>query len=80
MVRSLLQFNVLKVLPRQDEPPINPREIFRRLNIDKPTASQRTSLSRSLSRLNREGLVERWSAGCALVGNGWRYRRAGVSS
>jgi transposase-like protein len=54
---SRFQAEILAVLPSNNEDAIPPREIFQRLGVEHPTASQRSSLSRSLSRLAAQGLI-----------------------
>jgi hypothetical protein len=55
--RPYFQAAILAVLPNRNEEAIPPREIFWRLGVERPTPSQRASLSRSLSRLAASGLV-----------------------
>jgi hypothetical protein len=56
----LRQNTILEVLPGPEEPPIRCAEVFKRLGIDRPTRSQRASLSRALSRLADKHLVAAW--------------------
>jgi hypothetical protein len=67
--------NLLAALPRPHEAPVRVFELFRRLGVERPTNSQRASLSRSLARLEARGLVERWGAGRCLEGHGSFWRR-----
>jgi hypothetical protein len=56
-MQSTLQAAILAVLPDKKEKAVAPREIFQRLGIERPSPSQRASLSRALSRLAAQGLV-----------------------
>lgn len=61
---------ILAILPSFADRGIYPVEIFKRLGIDRPTASQRASLSRSLRRLWSRDLIQLWKAQCYMVGKG----------
>ncbi len=55
--------DVLPELPKQGEAgAISTAEIFRRLGVNKPTNTQRATLSRSLAQLANRGLVLRWDS------------------
>jgi DNA-binding MarR family transcriptional regulator len=54
---SPFQAMILAVLSNEKEDAIPPREIFKRLGIERPTSAQRASLSRALARLSAQGLV-----------------------
>ena len=71
---SPLQAAVLAALPRREQP-IKIAEIFARLGVTRPTASQRAAMSRSLVRLAARGLVEQWVAQRVLPGHGSRWRK-----
>jgi Fe2+ or Zn2+ uptake regulation protein len=77
-VTSKLQEEILKILPKDTgltnqrhegdkivgrSAGISPTEILKRLGVEKPTMSQRASISRSLARLNARKLVMKYEAG-----------------
>jgi DNA-binding MarR family transcriptional regulator len=76
MVRSLLQSGILRALPDRHEQCIRVGEIFKRLGVASPTASQRASLSRSLKRLADNGLAQRYYPHLCLPGNGDLWTKA----
>jgi hypothetical protein len=82
MTMSTLQTALLTILPASDEKAIPAAKIFERLGIERPSASQRVSLSRSLARLAARRQAEAWHAQCRLQGNGylWCKARAGVAN
>jgi hypothetical protein len=71
---SHFQAAILAVLPNRTEQAIPPREIFQRLGVERPTASQRASLSRSLSRLAACGLVVGLRENIESRHHNWRRR------
>lgn len=71
---SPFQVAILAVLPNRSEEAIPPQEILRRLGIERPTPSQRASLSRSLSRLAARGLVVRFRQNIESRNYNWRRR------
>jgi predicted transcriptional regulator len=76
MVRSSMQSEILAALPQHNEKPIPAEEIFKRLGMERPTLSQRASLSRSLARLAEEGIVTRHQTKVARQGHGYLYSKA----
>jgi len=71
---SHLQIAILAVLPSGSEEAIPPREIFRRLDIERPTPSQRASLSRSLSRLAAQGFIVGIRRNIESANQNWRRK------
>lgn len=76
MTESNEQKAILGVLPQSHERPITVAEIFKRLGVTKPTASQRASMSRSLTRLSAKALVGRYVPGRYRPGKGCFWARA----
>jgi hypothetical protein len=72
--RPHFQVAILAVLPNRNEEAIPPREIFRRLGVERPTPSQRASLSRSLSRLAALGLVTGVRKDIEAIHQDWRRK------
>jgi len=71
---SHFQIAILAVLPSGNEEAIPPREVFRRLDIERPTPSQRASLSRSLSRLAAQGLIVGVRQNTESTNQNWRRK------
>jgi DNA-binding MarR family transcriptional regulator len=78
-MNSFQQSGILAALsqPWEGRPYMPSSEILRRLGTEKPTASQRVSLTRSLTRLAKRGLVVRCRAELRRRGNGylWELKR-----
>jgi hypothetical protein len=72
---NLLPRTVLATLPTRHEAPIPPQDIFRRLGVKSPSASQRRSLSLALERLETLELAERWNGWQGRRGKGYLWRR-----
>ena len=73
MDNSLLQAGILLALPAEPDQPIAVAEIFKRLGVARPSASQRASLSRSLARLAHRGVVVRYYPQRCTQGNGYLW-------
>ena len=71
---SRFQSAILAVLPNRNEEAIPPREVFQRLGVERPTTSQRASLSRSLSRLASRGLIVGVRENIESSHHNWRRR------
>ena len=72
---SHFQTAILAVLPNKDEEGVPPREIFRRLGVERPTRSQRASLSRALSRLAAQRLIVGLRENIESRHHRWRRRQ-----
>ena len=66
---------VLAALPARDDAPIPAQDIFKRLGVESPSASQRGSLFRALERLEKLELAERWSSWRGQRAKGYLWRR-----
>jgi DNA-binding MarR family transcriptional regulator len=74
-MNSFQQSGILEALsqPWEGRTYMPASEILRRLGNERPTASQRVSLTRSLTRLARRGLVVRYHAEICRQGNGYLW-------
>jgi hypothetical protein len=75
MTNSLLQDGILSILPSRFEQAIGVGEIFKRLGVERPTASQRASLSRSLERLRQRNFIAPFEPETYRRGRGYLWRK-----